>query len=457
MEIASVESSLFSFGKGLDSDESDQLLVYDYITKELKKPDIDARAQNVDVSYVDNRVVLVYDLITEAKMMKVLSYVENSALLPNHAKMLSNDAKIPQNAEESVLEISQNPQKSKSARVEIHKEIIEEILSRLPVKSLLRFRCVSKPWRSLIDSKWFIKTHLQNSARNPSLARHKVLLLKSVSKQMLMRRPVLDSSEDQALELEFPIDFDCIVGSCNGLVCLVSNKQFVLWNPSTGISKKLPPYVDDYKTRYIYYDSCGFGWDESSGDYKVFAATTTTRSARATAMTYSLKRDSWKEVKGWDSWKKTNGISILGDGMRMGMLASGSLHWEMCDTDRRGVVAFDLKREVIGAVELPECSEGFRWLIGVIGECLLAYYMLEDSSCVDIWMKKKESWEKVVVLDQKCNPLHISPALAPFWGGGFLLIKIGNFLVFCGKGFSNLVSLKDSDVYIESLVSPLEA
>ncbi|XP_057797424.1 uncharacterized protein LOC131013372 [Salvia miltiorrhiza] len=37
----------------------DQLLVYDYITKEMKKPDIDAHAQNVSVvSYVENRVVL---------------------------------------------------------------------------------------------------------------------------------------------------------------------------------------------------------------------------------------------------------------------------------------------------------------------------------------------------------------------------------------------------------------
>ncbi|XP_057797322.1 uncharacterized protein LOC131013276 [Salvia miltiorrhiza] len=338
---------LFLQRKGVD-----QLLVYDYITKEMKKPDIDARAQNVEVvSYVENKVVLVYDLmITEEKMMKVLSYVENSAMLPN-------DAKTPQNAEESVLEISQNPQKSKSLRVEIHKEITEEILSRLPVKSLLRFRCVSTSWRSLIDSKRFIKTHLQNSARNPSLAHHKVLLHnKSISKKVptLMRRPVLDSSEDEALELEFPIDFNCIVGCCNGLVCLVGYKQFVLWNPSTGISKKL-------------------------------------------------------------------------------------------------------KREVLGAVELPESREGRWWEgIGVIGECLSLYNGCEDSSYLEIWMKK-ESWEKVVVLDQKCNPLHISPALAPFWGGGFLLIKIGNFLVFDGKGFRKVVSLKDSDVYIESLISPLDA
>ncbi|XP_057797591.1 F-box/kelch-repeat protein At3g23880-like [Salvia miltiorrhiza] len=345
------------------------------------------------------------------------------------------------------------------------KEITEEILSRLPVKSLLRFRCVSKAWRSLIDSKRFIKMHYQNSTRNPSLARHKVLLLKYVGvatlELTLVQRSVLDKSENQVVELDFPISHNSIVGCCNGLVCLVRNRQFVLWNPSTRISKKLP-HLDDLDDYDDYgdnraFDSCGFGWDESSGDYKVFATATVcawnrSDNGKAIAMMYSLKRDSWKEVKGWDSWKKTNGISILGDGMTMGMLASGSLHWEMCD--RRGVVAFDLKREVIGAVELPECSEGCRWLgIGVIGECLSAYYRREYSSCVEIWMKKKESWEKVVVLDQLCYPLHISPALAPFWGGGFLLIKIGNLMFFYGKGIRVMVS----DIYIESLVSPLEA
>ncbi|KAL7142580.1 hypothetical protein ABFS83_08G132800 [Erythranthe nasuta] len=42
-------------------------------------------------------------------------------------------------------------------------ELVEDILRRLPVKSLKRFRAVTKKWRSLIDSDRFVKLHLRHS------------------------------------------------------------------------------------------------------------------------------------------------------------------------------------------------------------------------------------------------------------------------------------------------------
>ncbi|XP_057802950.1 F-box/kelch-repeat protein At3g23880-like [Salvia miltiorrhiza] len=260
-------------------------------------------------------------------------------------------------------------------------EITEEILSRLPVKSLLRFRCVSKPWHSLIDSKRFIKTHLQNSSRNPSLARHKVLFFSGAK---LWQRSVYGSSDTKSLELEFRGRFNSIVGCCNGLVCLLLNEQFVLWNPSARISKKLPhpqpPHVGG-ETGYRCYTGYGFGWDESSDDHKVFAT-----GVRNMCMIYSLKSDSWKEVNG-DLWKSCAN--------HMGEFASGNLHWE--SRNEGEMVSFDLKREVFEVVELPEPC------IGVIGERLAVYERCRSLRCVDIWMMKeygvKESWEKVVILD----------------------------------------------------------
>ena len=43
-------------------------------------------------------------------------------------------------------------------------ELMVEILLRLPVKSLIRFKSVSKPWRSLISDTHFTKSHLDLAA-----------------------------------------------------------------------------------------------------------------------------------------------------------------------------------------------------------------------------------------------------------------------------------------------------
>ena len=42
-------------------------------------------------------------------------------------------------------------------------ELLDEILYRLPVKHLLRCKCVSKEWCSLIDSTPFAKKHLKRA------------------------------------------------------------------------------------------------------------------------------------------------------------------------------------------------------------------------------------------------------------------------------------------------------
>ncbi|KAK2361906.1 F-box/kelch-repeat protein [Trifolium repens] len=44
--------------------------------------------------------------------------------------------------------------------------LITEVLSFLPVKCLLRFRCVSMSWNTLILDPAFVKLHLNRSTRN---------------------------------------------------------------------------------------------------------------------------------------------------------------------------------------------------------------------------------------------------------------------------------------------------
>ncbi|KAI9126994.1 hypothetical protein K1719_001553 [Acacia pycnantha] len=93
-------------------------------------------------------------------------------------------------------------------------EIISSILKRLPVKSLLRFRCVCKDWNDLFKTSLFIKEHLHHSShhRGPSLllqCGHSTFSMLDSDKKTLL--PPSAPSVNQPVY---------IIGSSYGLVCL---------------------------------------------------------------------------------------------------------------------------------------------------------------------------------------------------------------------------------------------
>ncbi|MCI32129.1 F-box/kelch-repeat protein, partial [Trifolium medium] len=94
-------------------------------------------------------------------------------------------------------------------------DLIPEILSRLPVKFLLQFRCVCKSWKSLITDPKFTKKHLSLSTTHTL---HRI----SCSDH----KPVIKSySLDSVLNItqtQFRFNsYVYFVGSCNGILCLV--------------------------------------------------------------------------------------------------------------------------------------------------------------------------------------------------------------------------------------------
>lgn len=54
-------------------------------------------------------------------------------------------------------------------------DIVVKILCRLPVKSLIRFTCVSKRWRVIISDPQFCKSHFQLACEQRTL-RQKLLI-----------------------------------------------------------------------------------------------------------------------------------------------------------------------------------------------------------------------------------------------------------------------------------------
>ncbi|KAL2898842.1 F-box protein CPR1 [Bienertia sinuspersici] len=159
-------------------------------------------------------------------------------------------------------------------------EIITSILSRLPVKSLLRFKCVSKTWNSLISSPHLIALHLTQSLTS----NNRLLILNYGSH--LEFTPLLLCSDSEAKTSRFDLPafvsgYDVSVcGSCNGLLALVCKNgddpsllEVILWNPSTKSHLVLPPTPnddddDDLAKEFLGF-SFGFGYDCSNDDYKI--------------------------------------------------------------------------------------------------------------------------------------------------------------------------------------------
>nr|ABN06107.1 F-box protein interaction domain [Medicago truncatula] len=143
-------------------------------------------------------------------------------------------------------------------------DLIFEILSWLTVKPLMKLKCVTK-------------IHLHRSARHSHS--YVVSYQKGdysfipFSVGDLLENPSFTPPEDPYYLL---IDKDCrhVVGSCNGLVCLLgyspAEMWFRFWNPATRkISDKLGFFRDD--TYGLKYWTFTMGYDNSSDVYKVVA------------------------------------------------------------------------------------------------------------------------------------------------------------------------------------------
>ncbi|KAL3628751.1 hypothetical protein CASFOL_027797 [Castilleja foliolosa] len=146
------------------------------------------------------------------------------------------------------------------------------ILTRLPVKSILRCKSVCKLWLKFLSSPEFIQLHQAQFSRVPKNQSFIIHRTKSSwSDRNTTSLFSIESGDKNPTILNHPLDgyYRDIVGCCNGLVCLKprasSLDRFVLWNPALKLFKNVflnPPGVGERL-------SLGFGYDTEADDYKV--------------------------------------------------------------------------------------------------------------------------------------------------------------------------------------------
>ncbi|KAK9016771.1 hypothetical protein V6N11_079265 [Hibiscus sabdariffa] len=290
-------------------------------------------------------------------------------------------------------------------------EVIVEILKRLPVKSLVRFRSVCKSWNTLISHSSFISTHLQASLSNytPFL----LLSYRRNSKYNFFLHYDNDGF-DEFKQLQFPAfgcaSFSLLLGSCNGLIYLQFWKgdvsKFLLWNPSIQkcISLPRPRFSDDVQINF------GFGFDSITNDYKLVIIGFEKDDAWIKPFLFSLNENCWKRVNAIppDYTFDPGEISVP--------FVNGAVHW--IGYQKRNnvgftnvILGFDLSAEEFFEISLPES------LIGLgpmdlstmkYGESSIAVLKRDSENEHELWVMKEYgvvgSWTKVLKLNRKWCP-----------------------------------------------------
>ncbi|XP_050260644.1 putative F-box protein At2g02030 isoform X2 [Quercus robur] len=311
-------------------------------------------------------------------------------------------------------------------------EILPNILLRLPTKSIVKFTCVCKTWRSLIRSPDFISAHLKLSNCNQPLLlfrfcsdwlKDAMFSMERDTHEIEVYKLYCDNQDfNEHTRFDFPFHTQAhgapfgVVGTCNGLVCVMGDgfsRRIILWNPCVRMFVELPkPNVTSQ-----WYDGCdssaGFGFDSKTNDYKVVRVVTL--------------RDVWRN--GWGaSPPKVEVYSLATGEWSMVTTAlpcavrhhdplpfvNGALHWVAlrrtnCNKYHNFITVLDLGDMVFSEIVLPILSDDkddedeshIRPFISAYGNSLALCQEGFHTLCVNVWLMKRyadsSSWTKIVI------------------------------------------------------------
>ncbi|PHU14542.1 hypothetical protein BC332_15747 [Capsicum chinense] len=196
--------------------------------------------------------------------------------------------------------------------------VADHILTRLSVKSLLRYKCVCKHWRDLIKSSNFIRKHYDNESTGarkmvakfgvdydtepePTRQFHLYLLPDNIYAGCVPRH-------QRIYYIDGVSDFRDIHGPIDGMFLIekghfMDNIRFAWWNPATKECRLIPSA--EFELKETFCDCCrmlGIGFDKTNQDYKIiwfrtfFDEWTTNLHPKIFTALYSTKKDSWNKV-----------------------------------------------------------------------------------------------------------------------------------------------------------------
>ncbi|KQK01495.1 F-box/LRR-repeat protein At2g43260 isoform X2 [Brachypodium distachyon] len=267
--------------------------------------------------------------------------------------------------------------------------IINEILILLPVKSLLRCRCVCKAWHSAISSRHLIELHRQQSQSKVHLLHGSYDIPHGVNSINIERLTEEDKLEDY-YRLPLLENF-VMINSCRDLICLAYDDGYLLSNPATRELVYVPHASWDLDDTHF----TGFGFVSSLGKYKVISITLGTPDT-CEVFTVGLDCSWWKaESPPCPAFTVSGRTSYV----------NGNLHMLSQDSfDENGkLLLFNLEKEAWSVKPLPDWPSEFDWPIELREmQGLLCFICCIPDNRIDIWILRDYAnnvWSKGFVID----------------------------------------------------------
>ncbi|KAI3440933.1 F-box domain-containing protein, partial [Psidium guajava] len=328
------------------------------------------------------------------------------------------------------------------------REIVVDILSRLPVTSLVRFRLVCRSWRALGRDPLLADAQLaRTAARDPFLVFHSDLPLRNQLSFVELSAPDQDCGHNRPNKtpvgkfnppfLNAMPEFD-VVGSCNGLLCLADllyRETLFIYNPFTGDCRELPQ-SRQYEDQTVVF---GFGFHPATREYKVIKIAYYPNPSRAGArrarrvphmqsevqvLTLGGRKPAWRSLGRApyqiDKRKRASEAVVERPSETV---VEGRLHWVAGPRryrTARQLVSFDLADEQFREVPRPEGGPIGRsnYQVMALRGCLSAIVYCNYGR-LEIWVMKrynvKESWAREHIIGSYMpKALKQNPNFTPF-------------------------------------------
>ena len=283
----------------------------------------------------------------------------------------------------------------------VHEDLIIEILLKLPTKSVLRLKYLSKSWFSVISDPQFARRHF-DAAVAPT---YKLLNLVngSVEAYCVDIESVFCEDSWHAVSVSgFNIPSSlCVVGSCRGflllewecllLTCLryYYDFDFVLWNPSTGMHKEI------HRGACPTHDVSGMGYDPVDDDI-VLVTVTLRKNNNGMIRYFCLRTNCWTCVE------CALPYSTCKLKTKHGQFWNGAIYWilKCADGLRHVVIAFDVREKRLSEIPLPEYLAILPvgsdvYFLKVVEHFPLCLVVHKHASPFEIWSMKNYKEETV--------------------------------------------------------------